>query len=63
MSITLIIVIITCIVSIVSLNNDKMKAELIFWPAVIKNNRQYYRFLSYGLIHHISLEKKESCSL
>lgn len=51
MSITLIIVIITCIVSIVSLNNDKMKAELIFWPAVIKNNRQYYRFLSYGLIH------------
>lgn len=51
MSVTLVIVIITCIISIMSFNNDKMKAELIFWPAVIKNNRQYYRFLSYGLIH------------
>jgi len=51
MSVTLIIVILTCIVSIAAFNSDKMKAELLFWPAVIKNNGQYYRFLSYGLIH------------
>jgi membrane associated rhomboid family serine protease len=51
MSITLIIVIVTCLVSIVALNNAKLKTDLIFWPAVIQNNRQYYRFISYGLIH------------
>ncbi|MFT3705700.1 MAG: rhomboid family intramembrane serine protease [Agriterribacter sp.] len=51
MSITLIIVILTCIVSIVAFNNDKIKADLIFWPAVIQNNRQYFRFISYGFVH------------
>ncbi|OJY88929.1 MAG: rhomboid family intramembrane serine protease [Sphingobacteriales bacterium 40-81] len=51
MSITLTIIILTSIISIVAMSNAKMKGELIFWPAVIKNNNQYYRFLSYGLIH------------
>ncbi|MFT3947227.1 MAG: rhomboid family intramembrane serine protease [Agriterribacter sp.] len=51
MSITLIIVIFTSVTSIIAMSNAKMKGELIFWPAVIKSNRQYYRFLSYGLIH------------
>ncbi|MCC6286877.1 MAG: rhomboid family intramembrane serine protease [Chitinophagaceae bacterium] len=51
MSITLVIVILTSIISIVAMSNAKMKGELIFWPAVIKSSGQYYRFLSYGLIH------------
>jgi membrane associated rhomboid family serine protease len=51
MSITLIIVVITCVISIIALNNPKLKADLIFWPAVIKTNGQYFRFLTYGLIH------------
>lgn len=51
MSITLIIVILTSIASFVAFNNEKIKEELLFWPARINNGRQYYRFFSHGLVH------------
>lgn len=50
-SITLIIVILTCVISYSALNNDKMKEDMLFWPTEIDRRRQYYRFFSYGLIH------------
>lgn len=49
-SITLIIIIITCIVSISAFSNHRIIDDLIFYPPAVKRG-QWYRFLSYGLIH------------
>jgi membrane associated rhomboid family serine protease len=51
MSVTLIIIAITCAVSFVALNNPKMLDALILWPPAVTRNNDYYRLLSYGLIH------------
>lgn len=51
MSITLLIVIATVIVSISAFNNQRTHDDLIFYPPAITERRQWYRFLSYGLIH------------
>ena len=51
MSVTQIIVIITCLVSIPAFNKEKLKEELLFWPYEINHKNQYYRFLTCGLIH------------
>ena len=50
LSITLVIVIITVLVSIGALNNQKIEDDLIFYAPAIKRN-QWYRFLTHGLIH------------
>ena len=50
-SMTMIIIIITCLVSIVAFSNHKLMDDLIFWPPAISNRRQYYRFFTCGLIH------------
>src|SRR5690349_2384803 len=49
-SITLIIVIITCLVSLGSFNNQKIENDLIFYPPAVTHG-QWYRFFSCGLIH------------
>jgi membrane associated rhomboid family serine protease len=51
LSITLIIIIITCIVSINGFGNRKIINELIFYPPAISENNQWYRFFTCGLIH------------
>ena len=51
MSITLILVAVTSIVSFVAFSNERIKESLLFWPARIYNGKQYYRFLSHGLVH------------
>ena len=50
-SITIIIIIITCIISYTALNNQKVQDDMLFWPSEIDSRNQYYRFFSYGLIH------------
>ena len=50
-SITLIIIIITCIVSISAFSNQKIIEDLIFYPPAVSQHRQWYRFFSCGLIH------------
>jgi len=50
LSFTLIIVIITCLVSIGGLSNYKIMDDLIFYPPAIQR-RQYYRFITHGFIH------------
>jgi membrane associated rhomboid family serine protease len=50
-SITTIIIVLTCIVSIASFNNSKLLESLIFWPPAISLRHQYYRFVTCGLIH------------
>lgn len=50
-TLTISIIVITCIVSIAGFNSPKVIDDLIFWPPAISNRRQYYRFITCGLIH------------
>jgi membrane associated rhomboid family serine protease len=49
--ITLVIIVITCIVTLTGFRNGKIVDELIFWPPAISKKHQYYRFITCGLIH------------
>jgi membrane associated rhomboid family serine protease len=51
MSITLAIIILTCLVSISAFNREKLIDDLIFYPPAITQRKQYYRFFTCGLIH------------
>lgn len=51
LTVTLIIVIITCLVSIGGFSNQKIIDDLTFHPPSIVRNNQYYRFITHGLIH------------
>lgn len=51
MSFTIIIVVVTCVVSLSVMNNPVYKDKLLFHPMTIKHRRQWYRFLSSGFIH------------
>ncbi|HET9055495.1 MAG TPA: rhomboid family intramembrane serine protease [Chitinophagaceae bacterium] len=51
MSITIIIIIITCLISFSAFSNQKLIDDLIFYPPSISNHNQWYRFFSCGLIH------------
>ena len=51
MNITLIIIGITCVVSFVALNNMKLLEALILWPPAVSRGKEYYRLVTYGLIH------------
>jgi membrane associated rhomboid family serine protease len=51
MTITITIIILTVITSISALSNEKVLNDLIFYPKAITYNRQWYRFISSGLIH------------
>ena len=49
-SITLTIIIITCLISIAAFGNHKIKEDLLFWPAAMKG-RQLHRFVTHGFVH------------
>lgn len=51
MTITLAIIIFTCLVSIPAFSNRKLMEDLIFYAPAIDRRRQYYRFLSHGFLH------------
>ncbi|MBP8098019.1 MAG: rhomboid family intramembrane serine protease [Arenimonas sp.] len=51
MSVTMMIVALTCAVSLVAMNNPKMIDALILWPPAVVRDKEYYRLISYGLIH------------
>ena len=50
-SITNIIVGITCLVSYVALQNQNGSSQLIFHPVTIREHHQWYRFLTSGFVH------------
>lgn len=50
-TITIIIIIITVIISVTAFSNEKVMNDLIFYPPSVTHNRQYYRFITCGLIH------------
>jgi len=51
MSITLVIIAITCIVSFMAFNNSRLMNDLILWPPAINRQREYHRLVTYGLVH------------
>jgi membrane associated rhomboid family serine protease len=51
MTITLIIIIITVLVSIAAFSNQKIEDDFIFYPPAVTYNKQWYRFITCGLIH------------
>jgi membrane associated rhomboid family serine protease len=51
LDITTIIIIITALVSIGGFSNQKIIADLIFYPPAVTRHNQWYRFFTCGLIH------------
>jgi len=51
LSISLVIIIGTCIVSYLAFQNSELKYKLLFIPYQAKHNNEFYRFLSHTLIH------------
>lgn len=47
----LIIIVVTVVVSFYAFSNGELVRKLIFWPPAITRDKQYYRLISYGLIH------------
>ena len=51
MSITFLIILITCAISIPAFSKEQLKEDLLFWPYMIKGHGQYYRFVTNGVLH------------
>lgn len=51
MSVTVVILVITCVVSFVAFSNHDLINKLIFYPPAINHDKQWYRFFTCGLIH------------
>ncbi len=51
MTVSLIIIVITCIVSFIGFSNSNVIDKLIFYPPAISQQKQWYRFFTCGLIH------------
>ncbi len=45
------IIIVTCIISVVALQNNALMNKWIFSPYLVKQENQYYRFLTSGFLH------------
>ncbi|MEO7309078.1 MAG: rhomboid family intramembrane serine protease [Chitinophagaceae bacterium] len=51
LTVTLVIVILTCIISVPAFGNPKLIDDLIFYPPAVANQNQWYRFFTCGFIH------------
>lgn len=51
MTISIAIILLTCIVSISSFYSAKQIDDLSMWPYLVKEKRQYYRFITSGFVH------------
>ena len=47
----LVIVAVTCIVSWLAFKDAKLMQRLLLWPPAIEKKHEYWRLLSYGLVH------------
>lgn len=50
-TITIALIVLTCIVSITGFSREKIIDDLIFYPPAITNRHQWYRFITCGFIH------------
>lgn len=51
MSLTLAIIAATCLVSFLAFRDGALMQRLILWPPAVARDRQWYRLVSYGLVH------------
>ncbi len=51
LSLTIGIIIITCLVSFSAFSSEKIMNDLIMWPVEVKAKNQWYRFLTSGFLH------------
>src|SRR5690606_37827056 len=51
MIVTLLIIAVTCVVSFAAFRDQRLMGKLILWPPAIRRGGEYYRLLSYGLVH------------
>jgi membrane associated rhomboid family serine protease len=51
LTITIIIIIITCLISITAFSSPKVMNDLIFYPARMKGGKEMYRLITHGFIH------------
>lgn len=51
MSITFLIILITCAVSIPAFSKSQLKEDLLFWPFRMQREGQLYRFVTHGVLH------------
>jgi membrane associated rhomboid family serine protease len=51
LTVTLIILLLTCVISFTAFSNEKITNDLIFYPTAVTNHNQWYRFITCGLIH------------
>ncbi|MBS0213101.1 MAG: rhomboid family intramembrane serine protease [Proteobacteria bacterium] len=51
MSTTLVLIGVTCLVSLAAFGNPKLIGRLILWPPAISRNGEYWRLLTYGFVH------------
>jgi membrane associated rhomboid family serine protease len=47
----LVIIAITCIVTFIAFGNRQLLEGLILWPPAVSRRHQYYRLVTYGLVH------------
>ncbi|MES2405442.1 MAG: rhomboid family intramembrane serine protease [Pseudomonadota bacterium] len=51
MLLTLAIIAVTCVVSWVAFKDRKLMQRLLLWPPAVAKKHEYWRLLSYGLVH------------
>ena len=51
LTITIAIIAVTCIISFIALSSTKVMNDLIMWPVVVKEQGQWYRFITSGFLH------------
>jgi membrane associated rhomboid family serine protease len=51
MTISIALIVINCIISFTSFNNEKRIDDLSMWPYLVKEKNQYYRFITSGFVH------------
>ncbi|MDE3252773.1 MAG: rhomboid family intramembrane serine protease [Bacteroidota bacterium] len=51
LTITLILLLLTCVISFTAFSNQKITDDLIFYPPAISQRNQWYRFITCGFIH------------
>jgi membrane associated rhomboid family serine protease len=51
LTLSLLIIVITCIISITAFSRPGEIDKLSMWPYMVKEHKQYYRFITAGLVH------------
>ncbi len=51
MIVTFILIGLTVAVSLLAFNNPRLKQQLVLWPPAVRRNNEYWRLVSYGLVH------------